>query len=66
MTKMQRTNYWNPKVKYVTKNSAQDYMKSSKAKAVSSAVRKVAADCSCNCFGGCSGGGSCTSCTSCS
>ena len=66
MKKIARTNYWNPKVKYVAKNSAQDFMKSEKAKSISSGVHKVAADCSCNCSGGCSGGGSCTGCTSCS
>lgn len=49
MSKMARTNYWNPSVNYIGKNSAQNFMKSAKAKLIGAGVKVVAADCSCNC-----------------
>ena len=67
MTRMARTNYWNPGVNYIGKNSAQNFMKSEKAKLVGAGVKVVAADCACNCSSGCSAcSSSCGSCTSCS
>ena len=67
MSKMARTNYWNPSVNYIGKNSAQNFMKSAKAKLIGAGVKVVAADCSCNCSSGCSAcSRSCGSCTSCS
>ena len=67
MSKMARTNYWNPSVNYIGKNSAQNFMKSAKAKLIGAGVKVVAADCSCNCLSGCSAcSSSCGSCTSCS
>lgn len=54
MSKMARTNYWNPSVNYIGKNSAQNFMKSAKAKLIGAGVKVVAADCSCNCSSGCS------------
>ena len=47
MGQMTRTNYWNPSVKYAGKNSAQNFMKSAKAKMISAGVKVVSADCSC-------------------
>ena len=44
MSKMARTNYWNPSVKYIGKNSAQNFMKSAKAKLIGAGVKVVAAD----------------------
>lgn len=52
MSKMSRTNYWNPSVNYIGKNSAQNFMKSAKAKLIGAGVKVVAADCSCNCSSG--------------
>lgn len=67
MTRMTRTNYWNPNVNYVGMNSAQNFMKSKKAKMIVAGVRVAAAGCSCNCSSGCSScSSSCGSCTSCS
>lgn len=67
MSKMALTNHWNPKVNYIAKNSAQNFMKSAKAKLIAAGVKVVAADCSCNCSSGCSAcSSSCGSCTSCS
>ena len=43
MTRMARTNYWNPSVKYIGKNSAQNFMKSAKAKLVGAGVKVVPA-----------------------
>lgn len=67
MSRMARTNYWNPRVKYAGKNSAQSFMKTAAAKLIRAGDRVVAGDCSCNCSSGCSAcSSSCGSCTSCS
>ena len=67
MSRMTQTNYWNKRVNYIGKNSAQNFMKSAKAKVIGAGVKVVAADCSCNCSSGCSAcSSSCGSCTSCS
>ena len=56
MKKIARTNYWNPKVKYVAKKAAQDFMKSPKVKTKSSGVGKSNCTCSCNCACSCTDG----------
>lgn len=67
MSRMTQTNYWNHGVNYAGKNSAQDFMKSAKAKLIGAGVSAIAADCSCNCSSGCSScSSSCGSCSSCS
>ena len=67
MTRMARTNDWNPSVKDSGKNSAQNCRESAEAELGGAGVKVVAADCSCNCSSGCSAcSSSCGSCTSCS
>ena len=58
---MKRTNYWMNTVQYIRKPTAQSFLDTDEK------VEKyvtVAADCSCNCYGDCSGG-DCTSCSEC-
>lgn len=60
---IKKTNYWNHKVQYVGMHTAQSLLKSPKYAA--DMGLQAASDCSCNCYGGCSGG-SCSSCSECS
>lgn len=56
-----RTNYWTRQVRYIKRSSAQSFLNKKNSSNLKSNVM-VASDCSCNCYGGCSGG-SCSSCS---
>jgi len=56
-----RTNYWMQQVRYTSRSSAQSFLGNEKSSNLKSNVM-AASDCSCNCYGGCSGG-SCSSCS---
>lgn len=50
MTSMKRTNYWNPRVRYVCKNSAQNFMKTMSVKKNSKVLMTECGGCgSCSC-----------------
>lgn len=59
--RIEKTNYWNQKVKYLGMHSAQSFLKSP-TYANNMNGKMISSDCSCNCHGGCSGG-DCSSCS---
>lgn len=66
MSGMARTNYWNPNVSYIGKNSAQDFMNYTKSKLVRGKAKRVATSCGSGCvLSPCDSQGSCVCSTCC-
>lgn len=59
---VRRTNYWMRKVQYSGRTSAQHFLNPQIFATLKNSAVMAAADCSCNCHGGCSGG-DCSSCS---
>ena len=59
---VKRTNYWTKKVQYNGRTAAQHFLNKQISDSLKKSAVLSAADCSCNCYGGCSGG-DCSSCS---